>query len=232
MGPLTPKDRIESAPERRLPTPRHQAPTRQAALTVHTGVLQATIVERLRTILRDLETMRRGGPHGAGPGVETTPFEESAAQVLSDLDHVLTEFVELTETSAVDGVLADLLTAALRRFERRTGIRAALVEHVTRPIRVHGWVAQHVLRIVEEALHNVWQHSSAGSVEVSLTEHDDLVTVAVCDDGTSDDAQPGEGLGQLGMRQRAALLGGSLAIETVAEGGTTIRLQFLREGVR
>ncbi len=73
-----------------------------------------------------------------------------------------------------------------------------------------------VYRIVQEALTNVTRHASAHAVTVRIG-YDDGVTVEVTDDGTGGVAEPGNGI--LGMRERAAALGGTLEAGPSPGGG-------------
>jgi signal transduction histidine kinase len=68
-------------------------------------------------------------------------------------------------------------------------------------------------RIVQESLTNALRHSGATSATVTLDEHGGAYRVVVADDGAgaAGDAST-EGRGLLGMRERAELLGGTLAI--------------------
>jgi signal transduction histidine kinase len=82
-------------------------------------------------------------------------------------------------------------------------------------------------RIVQEALTNVIKHADAKTVSVVLTKQGDRVAVVIEDDGRGFDpgAQPGDGLGLLGMRERIALVGGRLSIESAAGRGTAIAVE-------
>jgi signal transduction histidine kinase len=76
-------------------------------------------------------------------------------------------------------------------------------------------------RIVCEALTNVVRHSGAGTCTVRITREQGL-RVEVTDDGIGITTRPGRGLGLGSMRERAAELGGSFAVERPAHGGTRI----------
>ncbi|HLT43968.1 MAG TPA: histidine kinase [Luteimonas sp.] len=81
-------------------------------------------------------------------------------------------------------------------------------------------------RIAQEALTNVVRHAGASHarVEVGFEDGDDgrALVLRVSDDGAGvDPARPG-GLGQLTMRERAAQLGGSVAIAPRPGGGTVV----------
>jgi signal transduction histidine kinase len=71
-------------------------------------------------------------------------------------------------------------------------------------------------RIVQEALTNVTRHASARTVTVRVT-YDDGVTVEVIDDGVGGAAPVGNGI--IGMRERAAALGGTVDAGPRTGGG-------------
>ena len=81
-----------------------------------------------------------------------------------------------------------------------------------------------VYRLVQEALTNIVKHAGATRVEVRVADRDDDVIVTVRDDGTGFDPRASSpGFGLLGMRERVALLHGSLNIESAPGEGTTLR---------
>jgi signal transduction histidine kinase len=81
-------------------------------------------------------------------------------------------------------------------------------------------------RIAQEALTNVARHSRATEVGVVLACREGVVTVQVEDNGIGFDMRrmtpARDQLGLLGMRERAALLGGTVAIESRPGHGTTV----------
>jgi signal transduction histidine kinase len=80
-----------------------------------------------------------------------------------------------------------------------------------------------VYRLVQEALTNVVKHASASTVQVSVRLTGAEVTIEVRDDGVGFDPQTRTaGFGLAGMRERAYLAGGTLALEP-AEPGTVLR---------
>jgi PAS domain S-box-containing protein len=83
-----------------------------------------------------------------------------------------------------------------------------------------------VYRVLQEALTNVARHAGARSVNVRLVRDETMVELRVQDDGTG--FEPGEGrrLGLRGMRERAALIGGSVEVESQVDVGTLITGRF------
>jgi signal transduction histidine kinase len=91
-----------------------------------------------------------------------------------------------------------------------------------------------VYRVLQEALTNVAKHAAARSVSVGLVRDEATVELRVQDDGigfeqaTRPEAAAGDRrrLGLQGMRERAALLGGSVEVESLPGAGTTITAHF------
>jgi len=112
-----------------------------------------------------------------------------------------------------------------RDMARRTGIdiRVRLDDAHPPPT---GRLATALYRMVQEGLTNVARHARARRVDVALRRHGDTLVLSVTDDGVGlpesgpvrDDAY-----GLMGMRERAALLGGSLELVN-AEGAAGARL--------
>jgi GAF domain len=76
------------------------------------------------------------------------------------------------------------------------------------------------------ALTNVAKHARATRVEVDVAGDGNEVRVRIADDGRGFDAeQPTEGFGLEGMRERAALMGGTLSVDT-SERGTAVEARF------
>ena len=94
-----------------------------------------------------------------------------------------------------------------------------------------------IYRVSQESLGNAVRHSGADHIDISLKRDPAKVELLVKDDGsgfTFDEANSGLGLG--GMRERAILVGGELAIESRPGFGTTVQLivpdHDLRDGRR
>jgi signal transduction histidine kinase len=79
-----------------------------------------------------------------------------------------------------------------------------------------------VYRVLQEALTNVARHASARNVSVRLVRDETTVELRVQDDGAGFEPGAGGHLGLRGMRERAALLGGSVEVESQPGAGATI----------
>ncbi len=80
-----------------------------------------------------------------------------------------------------------------------------------------------VYKVAEEALRNVARHAEARNVELSLQQEDGSLVLRVTDDGVGLGGST-ERTGILAMRERAALVGGTLVVRPRARGGTEVRL--------
>jgi PAS domain S-box-containing protein len=123
------------------------------------------------------------------------------------------------------------------------GLAAAVTRHVQDFAHLHGialdvridgldaeplppLVQTTVYRVLQEALTNVARHAAARSVNVRLVRDETMVEVRVQDDGTGFEPGDGRRLGLRGMRERAALLGGSVEVESQVGIGTLITGRF------
>jgi signal transduction histidine kinase len=128
--------------------------------------------------------------------------------------------------------LSDLgLEAALRRhvegWSRDTGIAADVQITTLGPERYSFITETTVYRVVQEALTNVVKHAQASRVSVVAERRVNELRVIVEDDGTGFDVRStndARRLGLRGMRERAALVGGELHIESSSGRGTTVFL--------
>lgn len=82
-------------------------------------------------------------------------------------------------------------------------------------------------RVAQEALNNVGRHARAGHVDVTLARNGDHITLQVVDDGAGFDVNTQvdtpSGLGLMGMRERLAMIGGDLTLESAPGRGTCVR---------
>jgi signal transduction histidine kinase len=95
---------------------------------------------------------------------------------------------------------------------------------------VNGSTGVHIYRILQEALNNVARHSGSPEAWVRLRFLEDALELEVEDHGKGFSAPTGKpAIGLVAMRERAELLGGTLAFTQPAQGGTLVRLKVSRE---
>jgi len=149
--------------------------------------------------------------------------EELRELVVSTLRDVRRLAVELRPSALDDFGLVAALERLAESFAEQTGIsvdfQTALADE-----RLPEEVETALYRIVQESLTNVVKHAQARRVSILLARKDGAVKAVVEDDGQGFDPaeQTDDGYGLMGMRERLALLGGRLEVESGHDGGTTI----------
>ena len=136
--------------------------------------------------------------------------------------------VRLRPRALDDFGLEAAIGAHVEEWSRQCGI-AADVHARVEPERLPAAVESAVYRVVQEALTNVAKHSGATRASVVVERRDGQVVAVVEDDGRGFDAAAlaerpagATGLGLLGVRERVALLGGTVDVESAPGAGTTI----------
>jgi signal transduction histidine kinase len=127
----------------------------------------------------------------------------------------------------------------------RLGLVAALRQLVARSERLHpakfrtrlhsspaleGEAAEVIYRVAQESLNNIMRHSGATNVMVSLDAVDSKVRLRIVDNGGGFSAEvalrQAGSFGLAGMRERAALSGGTLRIGSTPGKGTSVLLEM------
>jgi signal transduction histidine kinase len=134
----------------------------------------------------------------------------------------------LRPTELDDHGLSQAVATVLSDFTTRSGIdvesRLDLDGH---PLPSD--VANHVFRILQEALTNILRHARAGTAFVTLQATAQHVELRVRDDGVGFDpleVPATRRYGLLGMRERAELLGGNFSIRSQPAGGTEVSVSI------
>lgn len=154
------------------------------------------------------------------------PIEQAqaiAARLDSDVDFLAWEL----RPAALDDLgLAAALANFVREWSKHFQIPADFHTTGMEGERPSPEAETNLYRIAQEALNNTVKHAQASRADVLLERRDGSVVLIVEDDGVGFD--PGdkigadEGLGLLGMGERAALIGGTLEIESSPGAGTTV----------
>jgi signal transduction histidine kinase len=152
----------------------------------------------------------------AAAGEQLVLLEEGARTALA-------ETRALVASTAPTGLDTGGITAALdrlaQRYERETAIAVTVRADVDPPLSRDLEVV--LLRCAQEGLANVRKHSGASAAALTLVASDSGITLRVADNGSGfDPAQPSSGYGLSGMRERLALVSGSLEVASGPEGTT------------
>ncbi len=179
----------------------------------------------LTSLLLGLKRLEDGATGGAVRG-EVAQLRSLTAETL---DLVRDAALELRPS-----VLDDLgLVAALEHYVadcgRKNDLEADFQSTGLTGVRLKPQTETALYRIAQEAVTNVVRHAHANSVSVLLDKRGDRVVLVVEDDGEGFDIErvyrrgaPAYKLGLLGMEERAALVGGSLTIESYPGSRTAV----------
>jgi signal transduction histidine kinase len=161
-----------------------------------------------------------------------TPCAESVERTMrlaEELDHSIDFLAWELRPAALDhlglpAALAHLVGGWSERFHVRADYDPVGIDGV----RLRSDVEANLYRLAQEALHNVYKHARATHVSVLLERRDHRIVLVVEDNGRGfaiADVDAVTSLGLVSMRERAALVGGELTIESTPEFGTTITVR-------
>lgn len=152
---------------------------------------------------------------------------ETSQQALKELRLLIYELRPLA-------LPTDGLTGALRNrletVEQRAGVRPMLLAEHAGDLPPE--IESGLYGIAQEALNNVVKHARANEVTVRFEVWPERVELEISDNGRGfliDPVHPGGGIGLASMRERAAAMGGTLAVRSEIERGTSILVSLKRE---
>ncbi|WP_344771976.1 sensor histidine kinase [Nocardioides panacisoli] len=218
---------------------------RQAATAARTSRLAEEVQESRERLVTAREEerrrIRRDLHDGLGPALSGVVFQLDAARMTVDADPERAKEQLATISDHVQTVVADVrrlvhdlrppalddrgLVGALRQQAERLDVPLA-VDAPDLDGRLPAAVEVAAFRIVGEALTNVARHARATGATLRLALADHALTVEVADDGVGIDADRQAGVGLVGLRERAAELGGAAEVTCPPGGGTVVRARL------
>ena len=173
-----------------------------SVINVQAGVAAHVIQQRPEQAVTALETIREAS--------------KEALRELRGILSVLRQVDEGDETSPAPG-MADL--EGLIRATTQAGLAVTFTTS-GRPRPLAATVELAAYRIVQESLTNALRYAHGGSAEVKVHYESGCLSIQVDDTGGSGgELISGSGQGIIGMRERAAAVGGTLEVGPLAEGG-------------
>jgi signal transduction histidine kinase len=163
-------------------------------------------------------------------GRDATRATREFARAADRLDRAIVEIRRVLQALRPSAVASLGLAEAARRALDDAGQEAGWLTRFEEDMgdsRMSAAVETAAFRILQEGLANAARHAASTRVEVALHRRAGWLDLEVKDNGVglgAGAAQEGHGLGLAGMRERTRLLGGTFRIESVASGGTHIRV--------
>ncbi|HEV8354764.1 MAG TPA: GAF domain-containing sensor histidine kinase [bacterium] len=175
-----------------------------------------TLAQGLTAITLHLEGALR---HlGDRPDLSRQRLERALETARTSLEEARRSVLNLRAAPLAGKPLAEALRAVARAFTSESGIRVRVHAEATRPLPLR--VEAEIFRIAQEALTNVRRHARATEVDLTLEYTPRRIRLTVEDNGAGfDPATVGpDRHGIVGMRERAALLGGGLRVASRRKG--------------
>jgi PAS domain S-box-containing protein len=155
----------------------------------------------------------------------------SQAAQAGEIAQLIRDAIEHTRLLARGLAPVDLEAEGLMRGLKALAARTSRVFHIPcsfscpAPVLIHdAAVGICLYRIAQEAITNSVKHAKAKQMDIRMTATSESAVLTVHDDGLGfcDDAQNPPGMGLRIMQYRAAMAGGTVAIQTQPEGGTSV----------
>lgn len=195
---------------------------RTIARELHDEVGQALTAIKVELSVAERTIGSTGAPHLLD---DVRSITDGAIHAVRDLSHLLHPALldDLGLPAAIDWYL--------RSFGKRHGLRVDLLQDQMDE-RLSPEIEASAYRIVQEALTNVAKHARAHSCRVYVQRLPNTVLVTIEDDGVGFDGGEPErtdarqGLGLIGIRERASHLGGTVRIESAPGKGTRLTVEL------
>jgi signal transduction histidine kinase len=178
--------------------------------------------QALTSILLGLKTLEERVDSEEG-GAAVAELRDLVVKTLQDVRRLA---VELRPAALDDFGLVPALERLRDTVSEQSGVSVDLRSQLGKE-RLPAETETALYRIVQEALTNILKHASATRVTVRLSRDERSVSLVVQDDGRGFDPESVRqgGLGLIGMRERVALLGGRLTVESSEGAGTMLRAE-------
>jgi PAS domain S-box-containing protein len=190
----------------------------------HLGQLLTALSLDLRLIERRVATVADEGLR-AGLQAKITSTRLLADEIITSIQKIATEL----RPAILDRVgLEAAIETETQAFQSRSGVNCKWTLPAA-PLALEPEQATAVFRIFQEVLTNVARHAQASNLAVGLTQEGNTLRLEVSDDGIGfepgGEANPAS-LGLLGMRERAAILGGKITFGRGDHRGTKVIMQI------
>ncbi len=217
----------------------------QAAVAAHTVWLSREAQRARESVVlareEERRRLRRDLHDGVGPSLAALALQVETARDLAVDDPQAASWLLDRLAPRLNAAVADVralvhelrppmldelgLSAALQELAEGLGSLGPSVHlRSPEPGPLPAAVEVAAFRIVGEALANAVRHAGARTVEVSLEDRGEVLSVEVCDDGAGLSVPVRPGIGMRSMRERAEELGGRLL---VSSGPTGTRVEAL-----
>lgn len=185
--------------------------------------LHDTLAQGLTATALQLESADALLEAGSSPDKARQRLRRALSLTQTNLEEARRSVLDLRAAPLEGRTLSEALKTLVQRWESTSGVAASYkAVNPARPLP--SGVEAALYRICGEALNNISRHAEAGRVSVRLVSTPEQVRLTVEDDGRGfhETGVPADRHGLAGMRERAALLGGGLEVDSAPGGGTRV----------
>lgn len=193
--------------------------------------LHDVVAQQLTAALLELESVKRAQVNRVALGQDLASLQVSLRDVLAKVRELLYDL--RGERLREGGLVSSVRDGLVVPFRRRTGIPVRMSVARSWPRRLPPGAAWNLHRCIQEALNNVRLHAGASQVRIALERGaEEEAIVLVEDNGSGMGSEPAgrpTGLGLVGMRERALVIGGEFSIDSAPGRGTAVRITIPKE---
>jgi signal transduction histidine kinase len=213
----------------------------QAALSIANIILVEALRGLAQQLVRSDEEQRKKVARDLHDSVLQNLFfvkqrlARSDPEAASFVDHTITmlrQTIKAQRTSLLDRGLTLALQDLIDHMEQLAGDDLVILWHnqLDGEITLTDEKATSIYRIVQEALSNVLKHAQAGKAVVTAKKEGACLEILIEDDGigmvSKSQAPLGHHYGLLGMKERAAMIGADMSIDSAPGIGTTVTVKM------
>ena len=180
-----------------------------------------TLAQHFTSIIMHLAAAKHSNPDAVQSGVQQA---EAAAR--EGLDEIRRIVWDMQPEPIEKASLVEAVEERAARWSAEHGVQVKM--RVTgAPRSLPSSTETALLRISQEALHNIHKHAQAKNVNITFSFMEDLFVMDIADDGRGfDPSKIKNGFGMRTMRDRAEDLGGTLTLESEPGAGTAVAVSI------
>ena len=179
--------------------------------------------QQMTALRLKLETTKKLCHDNEALCAEIDEIQAIAKNIDSDVDFLAWE---LRPATLDDLGLVVSLKRYIQEWTQHSGVKAEFHASGLENTRLDSEAETNLYRITQEAFNNIWKHAAATRASLLIEKQKNSVVLIIEDNGRGFDINEkynrNKGIGLIGMQERAALIGGTLEIETSQDQGTTV----------
>ena len=193
--------------------------------------LHDQMAQHLTAIIIELQSMKKSAQSD-----DTVKTIDKLLSITGEIGHEVHQIASELRPASIDDLgIEKALANYVNEWSKQTGIAASFLQSGKTEPRMVAEIEIATYRVVQQALNNIFNHAKANHVSVVLDRRNEQFDVIIEDNGQGFDVEAilrhgatKRALGLIGMKERAALVGGTFEIEshTGQGGGTTVFIRI------